>query len=93
MSSKVIENTNKSTNENTIKSQPHKRIDYIDIARGIAIICMVIGHNPWNTTLTNVIYSFHMPLFIIVSGIFFEDNENFSDFIKKKYWWKYKKIT
>lgn len=44
----------------------------IDILKGIAIILVIIGH--WLTdqsTLHTYIYSFHLPLFFIISGFFF----------------------
>ena len=57
-----------------------KRLDWIDIAKGIAIILVVIGHcipDAASSTgisvteyrwLHNIIYSFHMPLFFFLSG-------------------------
>ena len=49
-----------------------RRIEYIDIAKGIAIILMIMGHVcSYGSWKRNIIYSFHMPLFIIVSGMFF----------------------
>lgn len=47
-----------------------KRIDAYDIAKGIGIILVVVGHN-MNTTieLRTYLYSFHMPLFFILSGL------------------------
>lgn len=59
-----------------------KRIDYIDIARGIAIILMVIGHCCKGFD-RKIIFSFHMPLFIIVSGMFFKEDRKFKDTIIK----------
>ena len=56
------------------------RIEYLDIARGIAIILMVIGHVIGNGWKRDLIFSFHMPLFIIVSGMFFKE-KRFKDFI------------
>ena len=50
------------------------RLVSIDIARGICIILVVIGHyipdnSPyWYITLHDIIYTFHMPLFMFVSG-------------------------
>lgn len=50
------------------------RLTYIDIARGICIILVVIGHlvppgSPeWYVTVHDIIYCFHMPLFMYVSG-------------------------
>jgi fucose 4-O-acetylase-like acetyltransferase len=43
-----------------------------DIMKGVGIILMIIGHCaiPW--LLGNFIFSFHMPLFFIISGFFFK---------------------
>lgn len=44
-----------------------------DIAKGFAIICVVLGHSEAlgvPTNLVNAIFTFHMPLFFIVSGYF-----------------------
>lgn len=50
---------------------PAGRNTMISIAKGIAIILMVIGHAEAPGLLTNVIYTFHMPLFFITAGFFF----------------------
>lgn len=53
------------------------RIDYFDIAKGMGMILVIIGHMPLkNRYLINFIYSFHMPLFFIISGYFFKYREN-----------------
>lgn len=48
-----------------------KRIGWIDIARGIAIICVIIGHSMgkyYPNYLVKLIYAFHIPIFFILSG-------------------------
>lgn len=47
-----------------------RRIDYIDYSKGLLIFLVILGHciNGENY-LKNIIYSFHMPAFFIVSGI------------------------
>lgn len=45
------------------------RLDYIDMAKGLAIICMIIGHMAIKN-ISIFIYSFHMPLFFLISGFF-----------------------
>lgn len=57
-----------------------KRIDYLDIAKGIGIILVVLGHsfpdasytvgiqNPICKVIFELIYTFHMPLFFFISG-------------------------
>jgi len=63
-------------------SSNNKRILYLDIAKGIAIILMLIFHFMPDHFLKQYAYSFHMPLFIIISGYFYKD-EKLTTFIKK----------
>ena len=48
------------------------RIEYIDIMKGIAIILVVIGHYIGVPFIKTFIWSFHMPLFVFLSGYFFK---------------------
>lgn len=41
-----------------------------DIAKGIGIILVIIGHSGVPNPILHVIYSFHVPLFFIISGYF-----------------------
>lgn len=45
--------------------------DSISICKGLAIILMVVGHAEAPSALTGFIYEFHMPLFFITAGYFF----------------------
>lgn len=47
-----------------------QRLDYLDIAKGFSIALVVLGHiiPEGNSLLRNWIYSFHMPIFFIISG-------------------------
>ena len=59
------------------------RVEWIDRAKGITIILVVLGHvlndmpndNGEYSFLINIIYSFHMPCFFIISGLVTTDNE------------------
>ena len=65
-----------------------KRIEYIDIARGIGILLVVLGHNDFalvSPFAYKVIYSFHMPLFFFLSGYFINPSVGFWEFIKKRF--------
>ena len=45
-----------------------------DIAKGIAIILVIVGHGHCISPLTlSFIYSFHMPLFFIIAGVFYHE--------------------
>lgn len=59
-----------------------QRLQYFDIAKGIAIILMILGHNGMPHVVTRFIFSFHMPLFFIVSGYFFKPLP-YKDIVKK----------
>ena len=55
---------------NTIVPDKKNRIAYLDVARGIGILLVVIGHITSEGSLIHTaIYSFHMPLFFILSGM------------------------
>lgn len=45
------------------------RLEWIDVARGIGIIAVVIGHVWTSGPLRDAVYSFHMPLFFLLSGM------------------------
>lgn len=55
---------------------PNERIIYLDIAKGIGILLVVLGHLNLEFVLKNIIYSFHMPLFFYLGGVIsFSRNE------------------
>lgn len=70
------------------------RIGYIDLVKAVAILLVVWGHiiqqgvvNCWHeNTVISIIYSFHMPLFFIVSGMFMGKSFSlsFGELIKKR---------
>lgn len=48
------------------------RLDWLDIAKGIAIALVIVGHTVDNLSpVRQVIFSFHMPLFFILAGYTF----------------------
>ncbi|MCQ2077164.1 MAG: acyltransferase [Bacteroidaceae bacterium] len=67
-------------------SKPKKRIEYIDIAKGICIILVAMNH--YGLTLEGqmgiMLQSFRMPLYFILSGLFFSKYSGFKEFTVKK---------
>ncbi len=55
-----------------IQKNTNTRIAWLDQLKGFGIILMVYGHN--FPVLEEYIYSFHMPLFFIIAGIFHPNN-------------------
>lgn len=65
-----------------------RRIEYMDIFRGIGIILMIMGHIWFGQIFDTFKAAFHMPMFFIISGFFFKhkSKEELStfEFILKK---------
>lgn len=73
-------------NSNSVMpSRNSTRRQDVDFFRGIGIICMILGHIIVNEIIFNrIIHAFHMPMFFIISGMFWKTCESYADFIKKK---------
>lgn len=50
----------------------NSRIIWLDVAKGIVIFLMVMGHTGLPDVLTNWIFSFHMPFFFFMSGFLYK---------------------
>lgn len=63
-----------------------KRLDWVDVAKGITILLMVAGHTSIPETISKYIWSFHMPLFFFVSGVFYSEKKykTFSSLFKRR---------
>ena len=58
-----------------------RRIGWVDAAKGFAILLVIVGHTLQTGTFTrNIIFSFHIPLFFILSGYTFRPSANWADF-------------
>lgn len=61
-----------------------KRIEWVDVAKGIGIFLVVLGHT--SAQLRNLIYGFHMPLFFFLSGVVFNrEKYSINDFVKNRF--------
>lgn len=60
-----------------------KRIEWIDMAKGLTILLVIIGHNIEDNILRGIIYSFHMPLFFILSCMTYKYSKTKEEYIKK----------
>lgn len=47
-----------------------ERLKYIDLAKAIGILSVILGHSEIPNSLCIVIYAFHMPLFFFIAGMF-----------------------
>ena len=63
----------------------NKRINWIDVAKGILIILVVFGHSDITKISAALINSFHMSGFFFLSGMTFSYKSDFFVFLKKKF--------
>jgi len=58
-----------------------KRVEWIDQVKGYAILLVVYGHN--FPLVEKYIYSFHMPLFFIIAGMFHPSKTTFAKILQR----------
>lgn len=62
--------------------QMPSRIEWVDVAKGLGIFLVVLGHMPMIPEMIRLwIFSFHMPLFYFISGYLFKDKS-----VKLPFW-------
>jgi len=61
-----------------------ERLLSVDAAKGIGITLMFLGHMQIGDSLLAFIYSFHMPLFVIISGFLFRADQPAGTIIKRR---------
>ena len=59
------------------------RMKHIDIARGIAMLCIIIGHMDING-INRVVFTFHVPIFFLISGYFISESGELRPFVLKR---------
>lgn len=82
---RYIENDDESCKKENRKGackmgQKKSRVEYIDIAKGLSIFFVIMGHaaNNLDEPFYRVLfYTFHMPLFFMLSGILMKPKENY----------------
>lgn len=59
------------------------RVNYFDIAKGIGMVCVILGHLSLSA-VNMVVFTFHMPLFFIISGYFLK-KQDMKLLVRKKF--------
>lgn len=69
--------------ENNVGIKPSRpRKTYIDVARGIAIISIILAHSD---IATNVVFTYNVMVFFIISGLFMDDQGPVLKFVKRRF--------
>lgn len=69
--------------KNNTNIDKRERLDYLDVAKGIGIIAVIIGHMGLSH-VNQFVFTFHMPLFFLIAGYFISDKYDFKTFFVKK---------
>jgi fucose 4-O-acetylase-like acetyltransferase len=67
---------------------PPNRIAYLDVAKGIGILLVVLGHNYIRISvpeLGSFVFSFHMPFFFLLSGMLFNPDYPLPVLFKRRF--------
>lgn len=63
-----------------------QRVSYVDVAKGLGLLLVVVGHtlvgSRW-TYLNDAVYSFHMPLFFVLTGLTIRPSDSWSAYFLK----------
>jgi len=66
------------------KTFTKERIAYLDIAKGLGIIFVILAHIGISEMFDTWMYSFHLPLFYLVSGMCFNCRDSIKDFFVRR---------
>jgi Fucose 4-O-acetylase and related acetyltransferases len=61
-----------------------RRIKWVDVAKGIGIIAIILCHSPIPGNLLRFVLSFNVPLFFFLSGYTFKMKGTFYSFVRKR---------
>ncbi len=80
--------TNESVKSQNIKQAPVNvkkgRVEWVDMAKGVCILLMLYAHMPIDSGIRRIIFSFHMPAFMLLSG-YFTKNRPWKNFFKSTF--------
>lgn len=60
------------------------RLQWIDMAKGLGILLMIFGHMHVGQPIRDFIYSFHMIMFVMISGYLYKETVALKKFIPRK---------
>ena len=61
-----------------------KRLNWIDVAKGICILAVIIGHMG-NTNVNKIVFPFHLTVFFILSGYTLKENNLDKEYLSNKF--------
>lgn len=69
-----------------------ERIMWVDVAKGLGMLCVILGHSLIAYPgIAKIIYSFHMPLFFILSGCMLRPSRSIREW-RRRLWSSFKRL-
>lgn len=65
------------------KTPVTQRVEFVDTARGIAMLCIVLGHLDIHA-VNLVVYTFHVPIFFLITGWFVSARQSVGAFTSRR---------
>lgn len=60
------------------------RLQWIDMAKGLGILLMILGHMHVGQPIRDFIYSFHMIMFVMISGYLYKETVELKQYVPRK---------
>lgn len=60
------------------------RFQWIDMAKGLGILLMILGHMHVGQSIRDFIYSFHMIMFVMISGYLYKEDTALKNYLPRK---------
>lgn len=60
-----------------------ERTGYVDVAKGVAILCIIIGHLD-SFAIRRVVFTFHVPIFYLITGFYISAKRTRAAFFRRK---------
>ena len=79
MSTQEITRPRRRTDLQAEKPAGGGRIEWIDLAKGLAMILIIAGH-AGHDPVDRFLYTFHVPVFFLISGYFITEKGSFGSF-------------
>lgn len=61
-----------------------QRLEYVDVARGFAMLCILLGHLG-SPTINRVVFTFRLPIFYLIAGYFTPTRGSVRSFVAKRF--------
>ena len=81
---KRLQATSRFNNKRRNKLSVVKRLNWIDVSKGICMLAVIVGHMG-NDTINKIVFPFHLTVFFILSGYTLKENKMDKEYLSVKF--------